>query len=183
MRWIARLFADREEIKDKEKLPTGVDGNLVNQGAVDWARNYSYEGLLPGITNVEREAVQKHVAAFFEEGLTVGQLISRLKEVLDPEMADEVAELITRTEVTRAAVEGERATVREADKLLSKYGIEPMVEVWQTRNDELVCPICGPRHGKKEGDGWEKDDGIRRRYRHYETRKRSPQRRTGRSLA
>ena len=65
MRWIVILFVDREEIKDKEKLPTGVDGNLVNQGAVDWARNYSYEGLLPGITNVEREAVQKHVAAFF----------------------------------------------------------------------------------------------------------------------
>jgi len=33
------------------------------------------------------------------------------------------------------------------------------VEVWQTRNDEIVCPICGPRHGKEEGDGWTKDDG------------------------
>lgn len=133
-------IADRAEIKDKEELPTGVDWNLVNQEAVDWARNYSYEELLPGITNVEREAVQKHVAAFFEEGLTIGQLMSRLEEVLDPEMA----ELIASTETTRAAVESELAQAQE----LSKTGVI-MIPVWQTCNDSLVCDICKSFHDKR----------------------------------
>jgi hypothetical protein len=62
--------------------------------------------------------------------------------------------MIAITEVTRAAAEGERATVRE----IAKEGIK-MVEVWQTKNDEIVCTICGPRHGKKVGDGWSRNDG------------------------
>jgi len=155
MKWIARLFADKAEIKDKEELPNGVDGSLVNQEAVDWVRNYSFDDLLPGIDETTRIAMRSAIASFFEEGLTMKELQQRITGILGPENA----EMIARTEVTRAAVEGERATVREADKTLSKYGIEPMVEVWQTRNDDLVCSICGPRHGKKEGDGWVKGDG------------------------
>ncbi len=116
---------------------------MVNQEAADWARNYSYEELLPGITNVEREAVQKHVAAFFEEGLTIGQLTDRLKEVLDPETADETAEIIASTEITRAAVESELAQVQE----LNKTGVI-MMPVWQTCNDSLVCDICKSFHDK-----------------------------------
>ena len=67
--------------------------------------------------------------------------------------------MIARTEVTRAAVEGQRATVKETSDALAKYGIKPMVEVWQTRNDDLVCSIYRSRHGKKEGAGWTKEDG------------------------
>ena len=66
------------------------------------------------------------------------------------------AEGIAVTEITRAAAEGARATARE----LKIEGIE-MVEVWQTNNDAIVqeCPICWPRHGKKEGSNWTRDQG------------------------
>jgi SPP1 gp7 family putative phage head morphogenesis protein len=80
----------------------------------------------------------------------MGDLRGRLGRIYSPVRA----EMIAVTEVTRAAAEGERATVRE----IEKEGIR-MVEVWQTNNDSLVCPICGPRHGKKVGDGWSKNDG------------------------
>ena len=61
--------------------------------------------------------------------------------------------MIARTEVTRAAVEGERALVKETNDIVSQHGIDPMVPIWQTRNDEIVCPICGPKHNKEIKDG------------------------------
>ena len=59
------------------------------------------------------------------------------------------AAMIARTEVTRAAMQGEVLIAQE----LAAQGIH-MVAIWKTRNDELVCPICGPRHNKEKGDGW-----------------------------
>jgi hypothetical protein len=29
-----------------------------------------------------------------------------------------------------------------------------VVEIWLASQDELVCPICGPLHGKRRGQGW-----------------------------
>ena len=136
------------------EIPVGVDWALVNEAAVNWGTRYTYD-LVTGINETSRRVLQTSIPQYFEEAMTQGELRSRLTGTFGPVRA----EMIARTEVTRAAVEGQRATVREADKLLSKYGIKPMVEVWQTRNDEIVCPICGPRHGKEEGDGWTKDDG------------------------
>ena len=151
--------------------PIGVDWAIANTAAADWAR--SYLTLLAGqINQTSRGAVttsiRNSIASFFEEGLTIGELEQRLiddpnlRELFTRDVRDRLgriygpnrASLIARTEVTRASVEGERAMARE----LKKEGID-MIEVWETRNDELVCPICGPRHGKKEGDGWTKDDG------------------------
>jgi hypothetical protein len=154
-----------------ETIPIGVDWALVNTGAADWARSYST--LLAGqINQTSRGAVatsiRNSIAAFFEEGLTVGELEARLaadpdlmqlftKDVMDRlgrVYGPRRAAMIARTEVTRAAVEGERGIASE----LRREGIN-MIEIWETRNDERVCIICGPRHGKKEGDGWTKHDG------------------------
>ena len=132
-----------------ETVSIGVDWGLVNQAAFDWAETYTYD-LVRGINDTSRQALQRAVSSYYRDQLTQGDLRNRLSSIFGPVRA----EMIARTEVTRAAVEGERATVRE----IEKEGIR-MVEVWQTRNDEIVCPICGPRHGKREGDGWTKNDG------------------------
>ena len=154
-----------------ETVNIGIDWSLVNQEAADWARSYST--LLAGQIDITSRgaisaSIRSSIAAFFEEGLSFEEIIRRLES--DPALAqlftrqvrDKLgrvygpnrASMIARTEITRAAVEGERMTVRE----IAKHGIR-MVEVWQTRNDEIVCPVCGPRHGKKEGDGWSRSDG------------------------
>jgi hypothetical protein len=127
----------------------GVDWGLVNRGAADWARRYGFD-LVTGITDTTRRGVQDAVADYYEEGLNLGQLRERLGRWYGPMRAD----MIASTEVTRASVEGEREVVRE----IREQGIE-MVEVWQTNNDEMVCPLCGPRHGKPKGDGWGDGDG------------------------
>jgi hypothetical protein len=168
-------FLERVAMASAEQLLTemtiGVDWALVNQAAADWARSYST--LLAGqIDQTSRTAIassiRNSIASFFEEGLTHGELIARLEgdSALEKLFARDVrdrlgrvygpyrAEMIAVTETTRAAVEGERLTVRE----IEKYGFR-MIEIWQTSNDDRVCIICAPRHNKKEGDGWNKYDG------------------------
>ena len=148
-----------------ETVPIGVDWALVNQAAADWARSYST--LLAGQINATSRGtiastIRNSVASFFEEGLTMGELEARL--AADPNLAklftkdvkDRLgriygpnrASLIAQTEVTRAAVEGERSVVQE----LAREGIG-MKPIFNTSNDELVCPICSPRNQKEITDG------------------------------
>jgi len=125
-------------------ISIGVDWNLVNTAASSWAQRYGYD-LVNGINNTSRQAIQQAVTSFFNDQLTQGQLTERLGRIYSPVRA----EMIARTEVTRAAAQGEVALVRE----LEKQGVQ-MVAVWHTRNDELVCPLCGPLNGKKQGTDW-----------------------------
>ena len=123
--------------------PIGVDWAVVNQAAVDWARDYTFS-LVQDITDSKRRALQSTVSAYYERGQTVGELTNRLSGVFGPVDAERIAV----TEITRAASEGKRAIGRE----LNKQGVQ-MIPVWQTNNDSLVCSICGPRHDKEITDG------------------------------
>lgn len=127
----------------------GVDWDLINQAAANWARQHARD-LVGELNKRSYEQAREAVADFYEQGLTMGDLEARLGRVYGANRAETIAV----TEVTRAATEGERAVVQE----LEKYGIR-MIEIWQTENDDFVCVICGPRHDHKEGDGWTKADG------------------------
>lgn len=132
-----RVYMDAAE-RMLAEIPIGVDWALVNEAAINWAETYTYN-LVSGINETSRRAISRAVSQFFRGDLNMGQLRDRLGRIYSPVRAD----MIAQTEVTRASVEGERALVREVEK----YGIR-MVPIWQTSNDELVCPICSPRHGK-----------------------------------
>ncbi len=114
-----------------ETIPIGVDWGLVNTAAADWARSYS-TFLAGQINHTSRDLIARSlrnsIASFFEEGLTVGELEARL--LADPDLMQlftgdvrdrlgrlvygpNRAAVIARTEVTRAAVEGERGVVAE----------------------------------------------------------------------
>lgn len=125
------------------ELPVGVDWTLVNQRAVVWAQNYSFE-LVKKLTQTTQALLRQTVSAYFEQGLTIGDLESRLMQAFGPVRA----EMIAVTEVTRAASQGEQAVAAE----LHDMGID-MTPIWQTNNDELVCPLCGPKHARPIKDG------------------------------
>lgn len=125
-------------------VPVGVDWALVNGAAARWVREFGGQ-LIKEITETTRGSVVDAVGNFFEDQLTMGELRGRLERIFGPVRAETIAA----TEVTRAAVEGERESVRE----LEKQGIQ-FVEIWQTEYDEKVCSICGPRHNHPDGDGW-----------------------------
>ena len=126
--------------------PIGVDWGLVNERAVDWTSQYTFE-LVQGITNTTRDLIDKKVAQFFEEpSSTIRSLTKELQQAFGPVRA----EMIAVTEVTRAAAEGQRQL---ADEIQKETGIV-MIEIWQTADDD-ACPKCRPRHGHPKGDVWQ----------------------------
>jgi len=120
--------------------PIGVDWGLVNAEAARWARANA-QSLSLDLVSTNRQNIGEAIAGFFEEGQTIGFLRERLASLLGPVRA----ELIASTEITRAAVEGELALVRE----LGKEGVE-LTAFWITERDERVCPICSPLDGLAE---------------------------------
>jgi hypothetical protein len=125
-------------------LPIGVDWGLVNESAVTWANRYTFD-LVSGINRTSQQALQKAVSSYFEQGWTIGDLESRIGNIYAPYRS----EMIAVTEVTRAAAQGEMSITDE----LRKQGVN-MIPIWQTNEDELVCPLCGPLNDKERGDGW-----------------------------
>ena len=121
----------------------GMDWGLVNQAAADWSRQYTYN-LVRGINATNQQLLQSAVNDFFNTSMTNADLRARLLRAYGPVRA----EMIATTEVTRAAVEGEREIVNE----LGRQGAL-MKAIHQTAHDERVCPICGPRHGQEITDG------------------------------
>ena len=94
----------------------GVDWGLVNTTAAEWAREYTFD-FVKQITATSKGAVQLtlddalaqarelqiSIAEFFEQRQTLDDLRRRLAGTFGPRRAS----VIARTEVTRAAVEGE----------------------------------------------------------------------------
>lgn len=131
-----------------ESIAIGFDWSLVNEQASSWAQQHTFD-LVKDIDQTTRKDLQQAISQFFEQQMTRGDLenlVASGRGAFSPVRAS----LISVTETTNAASAGEERMVQE---LKDEYDIE-MVAIWQTRNDELVCPICGPRHGKKRGDGW-----------------------------
>jgi hypothetical protein len=130
------LAAAEEFLADS---PIGVDWGLVNKNAAQWARIYTYE-LVKGITGTTQDALREKVAGFFQNQMT----LSQLRESIAPLFGDTRAVSIARTEVTRAAVEGENSVVNLIEL---ETGLE-MDSVFQTSRDDRVCPKCGPLNNK-----------------------------------
>jgi len=131
-----------------EQSPIGIEWSLVNQGAADWSTRYVGQ-LVKDITGTTQRDVGSAVSNYFTQAETIGDLEKALVGMQDRfgrTFGPIRAEMIAVTEVTRAAAQGELAVANE----LKKEGIQ-MRKVWQTNNDELVCPICGPLHNKEEG--------------------------------
>lgn len=127
-----------------DDIGIGVDWDMINQAAASWARTH-LEDTLRQMYGRRYDHLNEVIPRFYEEGWSLGRLREDLERWYSPVRAD----MIATTETTRAAVEGERAVI---DRLLSESGIR-MIPIWQTSNDEIVCPICGPKHGKPITDG------------------------------
>lgn len=128
-----------------DDITIGIDWGLINTTAANWARKHTEE-VLRGISKNTFDGLNNIIPQFYEQGWTLADLQKALIEGL---YSPRRAEMIAITETTRAAVEGERALV---ELLKQESGIE-MIPIWKTSNDELVCPLCGPRANKPITDG------------------------------
>lgn len=123
----------------------GIAWDLVNERAAQWASQYTFD-LVSGITETRQQMLQQAVSDFFRQAWDLRDLAERLAREYGPVRS----EMIAVTEVTRAVNAGEQAFREEAEKLGAAFEV-----IWQTANDERTCPICEPRNGKAQGDGWE----------------------------
>lgn len=151
------LVEARLKSADALAKTAGVSGainwSLVNDRAATAARRYAFE-LVRGITDTTRDTLQRQVAQFFE---TPAQDLQALGEQIGRTFGPVRGEMIATTEVTRASAQGERDLLSEIRNLDPQARV---AQVWQTSNDEIVCPICAPLNGVRRGPaGYQHPDG------------------------
>jgi SPP1 gp7 family putative phage head morphogenesis protein len=117
-----------------------ADWNVVNKDALHFARTYRYD-LIKKITDTTRETVIRAITDWINEGSPLDALTARL----EPIFGDVRAEMIAITETTRAYAQGNQIAWEST-------GVVGSVR-WQTANDDLVCPICGPLNNTEIGIG------------------------------
>lgn len=109
----------------------GINWELANDDAARWALAHAAE-IVGQLKDVTRRRLRREIAAWIENGETLSALIDRLSPIFGPTRA----RLIAETETTRAFAEGNMAAWRSTGVIKKRK--------WNTANDELVCPICGP---------------------------------------
>lgn len=129
----------------RTKQGLGIDWGVINERAATWSSKYSFD-LVTGITNTTRNTLQAQISDFFRDARTLKDLENTLSNLFGPVRAA----MIAQTEVTRAASAAEEAYAEELRRLGLKVTFR-----WETNADERVCPICEPRNGTLQGDGWQ----------------------------
>ena len=134
-------------VNQLENVGFGFDWTLVNTDARNWATSYAGE-LIRNIEQTTVNSVRQSVSRWIDNGEPLQALIDDLR----PTFGAQRAELIASTEVTRAFAEG-------STRAYQASGVVSEIE-WQTARDERVCPVCGPRHGKRSTLAAREVDGI-----------------------
>ena len=130
-----------EALRVSAEIGVQYDPAAIGQAALEWARGYTFD-LVGGLTNTTRNVVRNAITTALESpGMTREQIAKLLESAFSPARA----ESISITELTRAY----SAATEDIRERLLQAGVV-MVEFWITREDELVCPICGPLHEQPE---------------------------------
>lgn len=132
------------ELDLEDALRYSLDPILTGNAASEFAVRYSGT-FAQGITQTSQNRLRSVMTRYFERQLDNAWLTSQLTGIFGPVRA----EMAAITEVTRVAVEGREFLARR----LRNEGVE-LITVWMTRNDERVCPVCGPRHDQPQGSNW-----------------------------
>ena len=136
---IARLFAD--EMRIEVGVAVNVDALLA-----DWAEEATRRQVEELLYPYTRDYIARAVAAWRRmPGADRAELVAMIEPVVGALRAETVAI----TAATEAATAGVRAY---RDGLRTEHNLE-YVMIWETANDERVCPICGALHSKRE-DEW-----------------------------
>lgn len=125
----------------------GFDPARLNLAAIEWSQKYVTEWV-KGLTDTRRKLLRDVLKEYLT---TPGLDNAWIRDQLKNAFGEVSAEMIAVTEITRAY----SAATNEYQALLKDAGIG-MQRIWNTSNDEKVCPICGPLNGLPEKK-WAKD--------------------------
>lgn len=115
-----------------------IDYDLLNSAALEYAQQHTFN-MVSFITETSRQALQNE----FAEWIASGQPLDALIDELRPLFGDIRAEMIASTEITRIFAESNLLAWNNSGVVQGKR--------WNTANDDLVCPICGPLHNETAG--------------------------------
>lgn len=140
--------ATEESLRLAAEVGVQFDPTVVHTAMAEWARTYSF-GRVAGINLTTKKALQQIMELYASTpGMTRGEVEQAIIEDLSragaPFSASR-AEAIAVTEITRGA----SAAHQEYQRELARGGLD-FERVWRTREDEIVCPICGPLDKKPE---------------------------------
>lgn len=131
-----------------------LDWTLANTYAADWARTYGGQ-LITNMDATTKARIGAEVGAWAEAREGYPDLLKRIQAIIDDPRR---AALIAQTEPTSAYAAGNEAAWRQEEDELGVV----IVEVWNTANDDLVCPICGPLNQQQKRIGATFEGGIER---------------------
>lgn len=118
------------------RLPVGVNWSGVNEAVLQLAqercRQYAAE-----TTGASKRQIGVLVSRWIETGGTLDELLTRVDRVYPGHHAKTEAV----TQVTSVFSEGQRSSWAASD-VVAAYR-------WDTAEDDLVCPRCGPRNGNE----------------------------------
>ena len=121
-----------------------VPQDLLEEAAAGWAQTTAFN-LAQGLNRTSQNRLSTLLTQFNQGSMTNRELMRRMGKIFGPDRAS----VISVTEVTRAAAEGQSWVARQ----LGAAGVE-MIAIWYTMQDEMVCPVCGPRHDMAQGTNW-----------------------------
>jgi len=96
----------------------------------------------PNLTPKQIDILKKVISEYMKGGKPVGYVM----DALSKEFPSEQADLIAITEITRAYAISEQ---KEGEKLKREWKDVPVIKIWTTNNDFLVCPLCRELDGKE----------------------------------
>ncbi|OPZ80368.1 MAG: Phage Mu protein F like protein [bacterium ADurb.Bin429] len=131
-----------------------LDWTLANTYAADWARTYGGQ-LITNMDATTKARIGAEVGAWAEAREGYPDLLKRIQAIIDDPRR---AALIAQTEPTSAYAAGNEAAWRQEEDELGVV----IIEVWNTANDDLVCPICGPLNQQQRRIGGTFEGGIER---------------------
>jgi hypothetical protein len=140
-----------------ESIAYGIDEEALSEASQAWAQDYT-PVLVSGILDTSIQRLQQAAQQAVELILSK----TELRKILLGIFALWRVATIAFTEITNAVSAGENHVVIS----LEGNGIR-VIAIWFSRLDERVCPVCGPRHGKERGDGWQNDPPAHPRCRCY----------------
>lgn len=118
-----------------ESIKLFMDWNYFNKEAINYLRGYRLEWVNK-ISETTRDQAIDAIADWIEAGEPKKALDAKLAKIISPERAERIAT----TEVTRIFARGNKLAWK-ATRIIT-------AQKWQTVQDERVCPMCGPLHGK-----------------------------------
>ena len=125
-------------IESAENIGVVFTDDVVNEQALGLVRQWMPEWWST-VEATTREGLRTAIDTWLSLGLGKRGMPD-LIDAIEPLFGRKRAERIAATEVTRLFAEGQKLA-GDADPEVVGY-------VWLTAQDELVCPICAPRHGK-----------------------------------